>query len=178
MLRRTTFACTLLILGLVLATRAKADDLAFTYNFNGNTFTWQLPASPTPTDFTDGVFFDITNVPFSENGVLQATLGTFDFYNTAAEGGFDLTICDMAEPSCIILNAFGSQVYSGPESAPTFLIGTPVNLNNGTPEGPMGGLTTDVVTTPEPSGLLLLAGGLLSFIGLAWKRRLATQSIS
>jgi hypothetical protein len=172
MLRRVLISSlSLVLLGLISASHAKADDLQFTYDFGGNTFTWVLPASPTPSDFTSGVFFDITNVPYWENGVAQ-TPGTFDFYNLSDEGGFDLYV-----GSTIILNAFGSQVYSGPENAPTFLIGTPVDLNNGNPDGPMGSLS-EGSATPEPSSLLLLAGGLLSFIGLAWKRRIGAPSIS
>jgi PEP-CTERM motif len=172
MLRRTLIGCLLVaVCALISATRAKADDVdQFTYDFGGNTFTWELPTSPTPTSFTIGVYFDIANVPYSENGVPE-TPGTFDFYNTSDGGGFDLYV-----GTTVILNDFGDQVYSGAESAPTFLIGVPFDLNNGSPSGPMGSLST--TATPEPSSLLLLAGGLLSFLGLAWKRRIAAQSIS
>lgn len=168
MLRRILISSVLLgLLGLLSATRAKADG-TFTYQFNGDTFTWQLPQSPTPTDYTIGVYFDITNVAYSENGVPQAP-GTFDFYNAGNGGGFDLYV-----GTTVILNNFGSQVYTGPESAPTFLSGQLFTLNNGTPTGPSGSLTT---TTPEPSILLLIAAGLLSLLFLGRKRLSASQAV-
>jgi PEP-CTERM motif len=175
MLRRTLIASALLILpGLMSATRVNADELAFSYGLNGTTFAWQLPASPVigPGDYVLGTLFDISDVPFSENGVPQGA-GFFDFYNLSDGGGFDLIVGGVP-----ILNEYGQQIYTGPESTPTFLVGTPVNLNDGKSDGPTGGLTTKTVSTPEPSSLLLLGGGLLSLIGLAWKRRVAAQSVS
>jgi PEP-CTERM motif len=174
MLRRTLIGCLLVaVCALISATRAKADDVdVFTYDLAGNTFTWQLPVSPTigSGDYVAGLLFDISDVPFSENGVSQGT-GFFDFYNVSDGGGFDLIVGGVT-----ILNEYGEQLYTGPESAPTFLYGTPIDLNDGGPTGPMGSLAT--TPTPEPSSLLLLAGGLFSFLGLAWKRRIAAQSIS
>jgi hypothetical protein len=80
------------IFGLFSTSRAKADDL-FTYQLGGNTFTWELAASPSvapPNMFLSGNFFEIEAVPFSENGGPQMQ-GTLDFYQAPDNlGGFQL----------------------------------------------------------------------------------------
>jgi hypothetical protein len=146
------------ILGLVSASRAQADggDDTFTYTFAGNTFVWQLPASPTigAGDFVTGDYF-ISDVTFTENGVAQAP-GDIRFFSSEAYGGFEGVDSD----------TFGAQLYSGTEEFPTFTPGT-YYLNNGTSTGPLGTL---VISTPEPSSLMLIGSGLLSLLGLARKK--------
>ena len=69
-----------------LSTVAKADTMeAFTYESNGNTFTWQLPASPVPDsgDVYPGFAFALNNVPVSENGG-PAQWGVFSFFRLTA----------------------------------------------------------------------------------------------
>jgi PEP-CTERM motif len=186
MLRRTLIGFLFVaVFALFSATRAKADDV----------FTWTLPSSPTipSTGVTPGCCFMIMNVPLFENG---APLGdyVFDFYTSANDvgGGFDA----FSMGQSAILNEFGPQVYTGPtgmeESNPTFLLGSfgPFTGDGSATVGMMGTLdissipgdgdlfTYTLSSTPEPGSLLLLGTGLLCFLGLAWKRRIAAQSIS
>jgi len=152
------------ILGLVSASRARADGGVdtFTYNFGGNTFSWQLPASPTigAGDFFTSHYFEIFDVPYTENGVAQAPAELIFFSAPAEGGGFEGALLD----------AFGMQLYSGTEEAPTFLPGT-YDLNNGSSTGPLGTLVISTpIPSPEPSSLMLIGSGLLSLFGLARKK--------
>jgi PEP-CTERM motif len=165
--RRLLAICFLIaIFGLFSASRAKADDV-FTYQFEGNTFTWQLPGSPSivsPDTFFAGSYFEIEDVPFSENGGADMQ-GTLDFYEAPNHGGgFQLFPVDSFNP---ILNAFGSQLYTGGEGSPTFTLGT-FQLNDDGAGGPAGTLV--ISSTPEPSSLLLVGGGMLALLGFARKR--------
>jgi len=168
MLRRVSTLCFFVALfGLLSASRVKADDL-FTYTLGSNTFTWDLPGSPTLTsaDVTPGNSFFISGVQYWENGALQGT-GTFDFYNgnPSVGGGFDLMVGSSGP-----LNEYGVQLYSGSEGTPTFLLGT-FTLNHLSPDGPAGTLTIASITAvPEPSGLLLIGTGALGLIGFARKK--------
>ena len=161
-MRRLMISCFLIsILGLVSADRVRAD-----------TFTWQLPSSLTiaPANYSTGVYFDVLDVPYSENGVPQSP-GFFEFYTYAPPdnlGGFVLADSGL---DTLFVDAFGPQLYSGMENAPTFVPGTYL-LNSDSPNGPLGTLVIaqangieDTFTyqfptpTPEPSSLLLLLIG-------------------
>lgn len=175
MLRRILISSlSVAIFALISATGAKADEV----------FTWTLPASPTPSSFFDGSFFELTSVPYSLNGVAQPP-EFMDFYPLSNGGGFSL----QNGGSVMLLNEFGPQVYTGPtgdqESAPTFVPGTyePFSGTGTLSNGLTGTLViTSTVgagdsfkytlskSVPEPSALLLLGSGLLSLIGLARKR--------
>jgi hypothetical protein len=174
-MRRLIFGGLLIaVLGLVSASRAQADGVdTFTYTFEGNTFVWQLPSSPTigAGDFVLGGNFAILDVPYSENGVAQ-TPSEFDFFSSsdAEGGGFEIITPSLTSPA----NAFGAQLYSGMENAPTFVPST-YDLNNGSTTGPLGTLiiSTSSVSTPEPSSLVLMGSGLLFLLGFARKKILA-----
>jgi hypothetical protein len=149
------------ILGLVSASRAQADsgDDTFTYTFAGNTFVWQLPASPTVgSGFVPRDYF-ILDVTFTENGVAQAP-GDIRYFSSAAYGGFEGVDSD----------TFGAQLYSGTVQFPTFIPGT-YYLNNGTSTGPLGTLVISTpIPSPEPGSLMMIGSGLLSLLGLARKK--------
>lgn len=162
------------ILGLFSAGRAKADDL-FTYQFDGNTWTWDLPASPPiivpPDSFTPDMFFELVGVPFSKNGGPQ-TQGTLDFYEAPDQGGgFELFFLGNSTP---IVNTTGPQLYmgTGEEGSPTFSLGT-FDLNDFSTGDQAGTLTISGVNTPEPSSLLLLGIGVLALLGFGRKRIIA-----
>jgi PEP-CTERM motif len=152
------------ILVLALAGQVKADgNDNFTYQFGGNTFTWQLPASPNVgSEYTIGQDFYIPDVPFSENGVAEGR-GTFVFYSGQPGIGGGL---ELYNTNATLINAFGAQVYDGFESAPTFLPST-YELNNGSATGSVGTL---VISAPEPGSLMLLSVGMLGLIVLACKK--------
>jgi len=178
-MRRLMISCFLMsILELVSAGRVAGD-----------TFTWELPASPTimSGDYTGGLpFFEdgsyslISGAPFSENGIPQAP-GVFQFSTPAGGGGVALADSGL---DTLFIDAFGPQVYSGMESAPTFVPGTYM-LNNDLPDGPLGTLVIaqadgiDSFTyqfpaptpTPEPSSLLLLLIGTGTLASVCFARR-------
>jgi hypothetical protein len=131
----------------------------------GNTITWKLPASPTPSVVSpDSFFFDLLNVPGTINGIAGETLN-LAFVNQNAGGGLTVgTTADTIGIVGVVEGATFPQLYSGPEDAPTFLAGTfsfPVltaidELNQGVTAGTLT-ITPDVRTVPEPSTLTLLA---------------------
>lgn len=177
MLRRlVTILFVFTLLGLCSAGRAKADDI----------FTWTLPTSPTiasgNVDLGGFAGFDIPGVSFSENGVPQS--GVLDFFASVSGGGFDLGAASVCTSTgTCILDEGGAQLYTGTESAPTFVPGT--YSMTGFPDSPNPGVTGtltvtagpngDVFTfsTPEPASFLLMGAGVLSFLGFARKKILA-----
>lgn len=161
-------ALILLSFSLLAATQARANGIDnFVYESGSNTFTWELPANPviTPGDIYPGDAFTISDVSFFENGV--AMIGTLDFYNTAAGGGFDLWIGD----GLFLSNAFGTQLYNGPDGAPLFSPGTFSFIDYGNSDCPTYGTTLQVTSTPEPATLSLLAIGCALGLALFFLRK-------
>jgi hypothetical protein len=160
----------LAVFALFSATQAQADTIDnFTYQDAGNTFSWQLPSSPTilPADIQPGSSFGITDVIYSENDIPQnpASIVFFSFPNG---GGFSLFDSYTFQG---ILSS-GPQIYSGSEDAPTFLTGT-FSLPDyfGTSNGIGIPATLTIKSVPEPSSLMLLGTGMLALLGLALKKR-------
>jgi hypothetical protein len=175
-MRRLMISCFLIsILGLLSAGRV-----------SGDTFTWQLPSSLTiaPGNYDTGSFFSVLDVPYFENGVAQSP-GFLQFYNSDPMVGGGFVLADSGLDT-LFIDAFGPQVYSGMESAPTFVPGTYI-LNSGLPDGPLATLviapaggTEDSFTyqfpaptsTPEPSSLLLslIGTGMLALLCFTRKK--------
>ncbi len=140
------------------AGRASADTL-LTYTFTGATSaTFELPVNPTVTNGMLGVAFEVTPINLMINGV--ASNDFLVFYNAAFGGAFGA----FSSGSSFDLSLAGPQLYSGPETSPTMLtIATGMPLTNFMGGTPAGTITTGTPTgTPEPSGLALLAAGLLA----------------
>jgi len=157
----------LVVFGLFSATQAQADTIDnFTYQAGGNTFEWQLPSSPTVDTSFPGGSFDILNVLYSENGSPQnpADLSFFSNPGTPGFGGFFLA--DILQGISVV--ATGPQLYTGLESAPTFLTGTfsliDISGGNGIPA------TLTIASVPEPSSLMLLGTGMFALLGFALKK--------
>jgi hypothetical protein len=147
--------------------RAQASPVedSFTYTFNSNTYTWELPASPTPTVAFSGVLFEIDNLAYSLNGVAQPA-AIIDFFPSGGGGGFELSTFS----DSIVLDTFGPLLYNGGEMSPTFKLGT-FTLANNTMSGPTGTLVIAAVSaTPEPAPLALTAAGMLMLLGLTRKK--------
>lgn len=162
-------------LSLIPATQVRADTDSFVYQFGGNTFTWELPSSPliTPDNASSGLSFTLPSVSVSENGGL-ALLGTMDFYSAAnsSPGGLDFIV-----GSFYYFDVTGPQLYSAPETSPTFLPGTFTSLidygNGNVPLPGFGTLEISTKAVPEPSTFLLLIIGLGSGLAICFVRVLA-----
>lgn len=164
---------------LISATQGRADSMdSFVYQFGGNTFTWQLLSSPpvAPENAFPGFQFFLTGVSVSENGG-AGVLGTMDFYSASNGAGGGLDFFDGAGD--YFFNVFGPQLYSGSESAPTFLTGIFTNLmDDGNTGGPLPGTGTlkiaGTAAVPEPPSLLLLVLGLASGLAIYSVRTLTS----
>jgi PEP-CTERM motif-containing protein len=152
-------AVAIICLGLISATQVRADSTNnFVYQLDGNTFTWGLPSTPSVTsdNVCSGTMFTLPDISVSMNGG-PAILGIMDFYSTSDSGGLDFYVGDY-----YYMNIYGPQLYSGPETSPTFLAGTFTSLTDyGNGNILMTGGTLQVCNAvPEPSSLLLLMIGL------------------
>jgi PEP-CTERM motif len=133
--------------------------------FESHTFSFTLPATPTDI-FLDPQFsgneFSISNVPVDFDGT--TSVGLLQFFDDEAGGAFNFF------SDTVALELFGSQLFTGSESVPTFIPGT-VYLGEG---GPIAYWVLDIsavpAATPEPSALVLLATGLASFWGARRRR--------
>lgn len=156
-----------ILIAVVSAPIAKADGVdTFTYKSDGNTFVWQLPVSPTPTngDVYPGWGFTLENVPVSVNGA-STILGSFDFYSTYCAGGFDL-----AFGNNVPADAYGPMLYTGWEGAPTFLTGTFRFTDYGMSDDGLRG-TLVITNVPEPSSIgFLTIGFMIVVFGFTCKR--------
>ncbi len=167
-------------LSLVMAPQVRADGIDnFTYTgsvLGGNaiTISWSLPSSPTPNSGVNGWFTgfngDVTvNYTYNGNMHTDSNVSVYFLNKTAinfsgvGHGGFELVDFSAPIPWAVLYASFlpgpGVSTYSGSESAPTFILGT-YNLTNTAYGADTPG--TLVISTPEPSALLLLLTGLLA----------------
>ena len=143
----------------------------------GNTLTWQLPASPTPTTINLSGSFAVTTIA-NINGIAGEGI-LLSFSNQNIGGGIFVEQLGTPAPGAVL--AIGSglvtgqsapQFYSGPESSPTFLTGSFSFAGLTDIEDSFGfntealaygtlTITPDATAVPEPSTLTLFAAGLL-----------------
>lgn len=130
-------------------------------SFN-NTYTWQAPASPSPSTFnpnTEGGAFSwftiIANVTANGTDIGPTTIS----FNAATP--FDGPFFQISA-SPVSANGFVPQIWTGPDSAPTFIPGSYAVV---WPISPVGTLTITSSSVAEPSVLLQTGAGLL--VGLA-----------
>jgi hypothetical protein len=127
-----------------------------------------LPASPTPTG-TDAACpsnfppeFCISGVTTTVNGVTE-TGATLEFFDISQGGGMSLLPGGNFPP---LVDTIGAQLYTGPVTSPTFLLGTfpQTSLVDKTD------FTITITTIPEPGSLVLVASGALSLAAVLRRR--------
>ncbi len=150
-------------LAAMLFSAAAANAALYKFELTGDyTASWQLNSTVAPDDYADGVgfiLFDVEgNFPGSVFDVADLT-----FYNADADGGIQI---DDFYGDTTLLITDGGQLYSGPESTPTFLTGT-FALSEFGGTGSYTLTVTDLDAPPPPSGdvpepasVALMAGGL------------------
>ena len=168
MKRLLAFSAVFLFVSLPPAARGDAVDL-FAITSGGNIATFTLPASPTPTG-TDAACiadlppeFCISGVTVVVNGLAQ-TGNTLEFFDISQLGGLAVTSGDVGLP---FIDTIGAQLYSGPVTAPTFLLGTfdQTSFLDGTAV-----TVTISQVVPEPSSLVLLGSGVLGLATVLRRR--------
>lgn len=177
-MRMTKLSCAVLVLfgaTLLGASQVRADGTTdFVYTVSGllngtafnNTFTWDLPTTPSPSSVSPGDHFELDGVSVTENGT--PLTGSFQFFlGGPSGGGLQLTTTG------VIIDALGPQLFGGTESSPSFLSGTftLTDFLGGDPTDPStptfsGTLVMTSTSVPEPSSLLLLLVGLTAGVVL------------
>ena|SRR5438067_1557711 len=168
------FAAVFLSVGLSQTARAADLDL-FTITSEGSVVTFTLPASPTPTG-TDAACpadlppeFCISGVTATVNGVTE-TGDVLEFFDISQLGGLALLSGGVFPPS---VDTVGAQLYSGPVTAPTFLLGTFAQtsfLDGADVTVTISQVPEPSSLVPEPSSLVLLGSGLVGLAGMACRR--------
>ena len=191
---------TLLLAGV---TSAKANTFSFLLTDGTQTMTWTLPSSPIPDPaliFPNDHFSINGPIPITEfNGstttVVIANLMTFWNGNAISDGGVS---SKLVNPADLIDGFVGEQqLYTGPESNPTFTPGTYAETGPEDDAGLVPGclaaeqdngcgvgdtwalspgnndvnLTLTITQVPEPSSMALLASGLLGLMGMGLRRK-------
>jgi hypothetical protein len=143
----------------VLPARADSGD---TYQFTMTgpvTASWTMSENPTPYYYEEGTVF-LAEAP---DLVVDGSSDPSDilcFFNLGDLGGLNSIN--------LLPDFFGPQVYSGDESAPTFMTGTYYFTMDSTDQIE----TLQITPAPEPGTILLLCSGLAA-LGLKRKRQAA-----
>lgn len=174
------------------ATTAHASTMdSFTLTTSSDTYTFSLPASPTPSA-TNGACPDSFSGDFCMNSVsvvkngnpASTTLDSVEFFTANASGGIELL-----HNGYSFLDDTGSQLFTSSVMTPTFKLGTftltPFNSNNNYYGGDgYGGYNNcngngdsltisqvpDASPVPEPSSIAFLSTGLLAAAGTIRRR--------
>ena len=159
-----TLICSVMFLG---AGVACADTLQF--NLTGPvSASFELASSPSVMggDFQSGSLFRVAPPDLMVNNAAAGN-DFMAFYNASMLGGFGIFVT-ASNPA---VHVTGPQLYTGPESNPTFLTGTFSLIGFPSGNGPFTLTVTDIstVSTPEPSVVVLLFIG-MAIIGLTLLR--------
>ena len=136
-----------------LAAPVAAKPLKFTISGNYNA-TFRLDSIPVPDFVQDDYLFAVVGVPGLPG--TSAGLADLSFFNAGVIGG--LLISDSGGFD-YLFDANGVQLYTGPESAPTFRQGSFALTGLSTP----GDFLVSISAVPEPAswGLLIAGFGLV-----------------
>lgn len=174
---RKSLLISLPVIALLLSTTAHADDLFSLSDNAGDTLTFSLPSSPTPTDSNSGTFV-VDNINYILNGVSGTGGFSFTVGGGWAIGGPNFSLTDVSGG-----NYFGrfqvdnnaDSFFTGDPGTPTFLTGTFTGTARYLPLDPGSGtnytLTITPSAVPEPSSLLLFSTGFASLAGIGRRVR-------
>jgi len=168
MLRPSRFVAALavsLALGSAAARAATIDLFTFTSPQITGSLLASIAASPTPASFVSGTSFTLNPITVTFEG--NTLSGPVTFFTAGGAGGGGAIFS-------------GPKLFSGPESAPTFNLGTFAlsgftDIGDG-PELVTGQLTISAAPTPavpEPLPLALAGTGILGLVEILRRRRLA-----
>jgi PEP-CTERM motif len=152
----------LALMSIMMGGAHAATDMLFTITAESGddpTTTFELPASPTPTQFTTNFAFEVGDTPAIVGG--SATiLDGLSFYNSQGGGGLiDTTYFDLS----------GAQYYAGTEASPTFIPGIYTGQSNSY-SGGVDTVTIALAPVPEPATWAMMFAGFAG-LGLAGFRR-------
>jgi PEP-CTERM motif len=159
--RIPTFAAGILVAAIVFFAPSARPD-TFNLTDGTNVIAFSLAASPTPTSFTSGSFFEVDGVSVDVNG--SAETENLFFFNSSQMGGLGI-----GTETSTLLNQQGPMLYGGSEQSPTFSPQTFSLTNLALPDGTNALFANDFTLTitpsnesvPEPSSILLLGMGLM-----------------
>jgi hypothetical protein len=143
----------MMAMGMAIAAPAAAEPYQFTITGDYSA-SFVVDSSPTPDNPIEGAVFAIYDVP----GFPDASTGVADLTFYSGDQGGGLVIHDYYGAS-YLLSAEGPQLYSGSESAPTFLTGNfalTEYLGAGTYSLTIAPVTAAV---PEPASWAFMIGG-------------------
>jgi len=148
------------------ATSADAALLQFTITGDYNA-SFLIDESPTPDFVLDGWMFAVVGVAGFPNAT-TGTLGDITFFNKDFGGG--ILVSDTGGGFDYLFDASDlDQYYTGPESAPTFRLGT-YTLDGLTTRGSFTLTIAQAAAVPEPASWALMIGG-FALAGAAMRRR-------
>jgi PEP-CTERM motif len=136
------------VAAITLTAPANAAILNFTISGDYSA-TFQLDSSPTPLpeNTVDGYLFGIADVPFSGS---PSGLAGITFFHASATGGILIN-----NGFDYLFDANGIQLYTGPESAPTFRQGQFALTGLSTP----GNFIVTISAIPEPGSWAMMVAG-------------------
>ncbi|MGH9575704.1 MAG: PEP-CTERM sorting domain-containing protein [Candidatus Acidiferrales bacterium] len=151
-----------------------SGEYDFSYVVGSDTYAWSIPEPVAAMNVVAGKSFNFEAISFTLNQG-PSMVGDVAFFSDALFGGFALATYPPGPGQTYFANTGGPVLYTGPESSPTFDLGT-FTVDDVT-AGSTGALTITAINataTPEPSTLLLTGLGLVALFWVARKRRFVT----